>query len=453
MFRTLASLFTTVGGYLPPLENGPDTMFATHPIQLSRWLEEIWARGGIATWPSGPLPSQAVPLGDRDIRRRLQLPDGLRDATLQSGLTPASIPAAANAGDPAIFIPSAPGSPTLGFAAGFTLPWDHLIYAYLVESTGIVEILGEVVRRYAVGETLYAPSVQTLAWARATEELFFRDPPLFNIGGLTSQLRPNARFNRWNAYWRMFGWDLPQAITYGADGQRWKQDAGATANTRFLELWTELLGQVWLGIENENNTSGANPTDVNYIAYLCRTLGEMLRLRRSGGMLAREEYAYVTMLSWFHLTVEFNTHVVRDLHAIAGDPGNPADRLAAIASLVGITPPRQAREMFELADLLSPILWFIELGQFDDPTNARALFTLTGVTNTVIARDMGRVIDMWQSATGQGVKDLAIRVRQSPTAALPARPTPQPTRLPSAALPVSAGQAGLRNGSGPGARR
>ena len=109
--------------------------------------------------------------------------------------------------------------------------------------------------------------------------------------------------------------------------------------------------------------------------------------------------------------------------------------------------------MFELADLLSPILWFIELGQFNTPANAQAAVHATGVTNPVIAQDMGRVIDMWQSATGQGVKDLAVRVRQSPTAGLPPRPTPQPTRLPSAALPVSAGQAGLRNGSGPAARR
>jgi hypothetical protein len=435
MFRTLAGLFP---GFTAP--QGADTLFATHPIQLSRWLEEIWHFGGVANWPLSPPPPFA--LGDPEVLRRLELPDGLRLDTLQSGLNPPP-----TAGDPALFL-----DPTLPALAS-RLPWDHLIYAYLVESTGIVEILGEVARRYVVGETLDAPSVQTLAWARATEELFFRDPPLFHIGGLTSQLRPNARFNRWNAYWRMFGWDLPQAITDGADGQRWKQDAGATANTRFLELWTELLGQVWLGIENENNQVGANPTDVEYIRYLCQTIGEMLRLRRRGGMLAREEFAYVAMLSWFHLTVEFDTAVVRDLRASAGAAGNPADRLAAIGSRVGITPPRQAREMFELADLLSPILWFIEFDQFSTTANAQLLFTLTGIPNTVIADDMRRVIDMWQSATGQGVKDLAVRVRQPPTAALPPRPTPQPTRLPSAALPVSAGQAGLRNGSGPATRR
>jgi hypothetical protein len=450
MFRTLASLFfPPPSPPAPPPPAGADTLFATHPIQLSRWLEEIWHNGGITNWPLPTPTGIRVPLGDPNVVRRLELPGGLLAGTLESGLHP---PGTGTPGDPAIFAPNnPPASPTLGISSA--LPWDHLIYAYLVESTGIVEILGEVVRRYAVGETLDAPSVQTLAWARTTEELFFRDPPLFHIGGLTSQLRPNARFNRWNAYWRMFGWDLPQAITDSPDGQRWKQDAGGTANTRFLELWTELLGQVWLGIENENNQVGANPTDTNYIAYLCQTLGEMLRLRRRGGMLAREEFAYVTMLSWFHLTVEFDTAVVRDLRATAGPTGNPADRLAAIASRVGITSPRPAREMYELADLLSPLLWFIELDQFSTPASAQLLFRLTGVANPVIAQDMGRIIDLWQSATGQGVKDLAIRVRQSPTAGLPTRPTPQPTRLPSAALPVSAGQAGLRNGSGPATRR
>ena len=145
MFRTLAGLFTSVGAYPPPAEAGPDTLFATHPIQLSRWLEEIWTNGGIANWPSAPLPPRSVPLGDADIVRRLELPNGLRDDTLQSGLTPFT--AALNAGDPAIFTRSPRAN--AGVAPLSTLPWDHLIYAYLVESTGIVEILGEVVRRYA----------------------------------------------------------------------------------------------------------------------------------------------------------------------------------------------------------------------------------------------------------------------------------------------------------------
>jgi hypothetical protein len=40
-------------------------------------------------------------------------------------------------------------------------------------------------------------------------ELFFRDPPLYSITGVTSEMRPHARVARRNAYWRMFGFDLP----------------------------------------------------------------------------------------------------------------------------------------------------------------------------------------------------------------------------------------------------
>jgi hypothetical protein len=431
MFRMLARLIADPTLSNPAAVPDANTVFATHPIQLSRWLEEVWAGGGIANWPAFGTPN--VALGDPAVVVRLQLPNGLRDDGLRSGVArPPGGPVI-----PPVFEPP----PALG--VGMVLPWDHLVYAYLLESTGILEILAEVLRRYVVGETLDAPSIDTLVWISATEELFFRDPPLFHIGGLTSQLRPDARTNRRNAYWRMFGTDLPHPLPgAAADAQPWKRDAGAVANTRFLELWTELLRQVWMGIENDRNQVGANPTDSNYVAYLCQTLGEMLRLRRRGGMLAREEYSAVTILSWFHLTVESDTAVVRDLRATAGGVGNPADRLAAIGQRVGISPPRQARELFELAELVSPVLWFIELDQFSTPANAETLFRIFNIGNPVVARTMIRIIDLWQSATGERIKDMAVRVSQSAAARTPA----QPTRLPAGPVPAQP-PAASRNGS------
>jgi hypothetical protein len=432
MFRTLARLIADPTLSNPAAVPDANTVFATHPIQLSRWLEEVWAGGGIANWPA--FGTQNVALGDPAVVVRLQLPNGLRDNGLRSGV---ARPPGGPVIPPVFELP-----PALG--VGMVLPWDHLVYAYLLESTGIVEILAEVLRRFVVGETLDAPSIDTLVWVRATEELFFRDPPLFHIGAPTSQLRPDARTNRRNAYWRMFGTDLPHPLPgAAADAQPWKRDAGAVANTRFLELWTELLRQVWMGIENDRNQVGANPTDANYVAYLCQTLGEMLRLRRRGGMLAREEYSVVTMLSWFHLTVESDTAVVRDLRATAGGVGNPADRLAAIGQRVGIIPPRQARELFELAELASPVLWFIELDQFSTPANAETLFRIFNVANPVVARTMIRIIDLWQSATGERLKDMAVRVSPLTAARAPA----QPTRLPAGPVPVQPPAAAAQNGS------
>ncbi|MEU5727024.1 hypothetical protein ABZ783_35150 [Micromonospora sp. NPDC047738] len=415
MFRTLAQLISdpTLKGGLAP---DPATTFAIHPIQLSRWLEEIWAGGGVASWPQASATPKA--LGDPAVIDRLKLPDNLRDVGLRSGVRPTS---------PATTQPAFAGPPALGVDLG-PLPWEHMIYPYLVESTGILQIMAEVVRRYVVGETLPTPSVATVAWVRATEELFFRDPPLFHVGGLTSQLRPDAEVNRRNAYWRMFGCDLPHPPRGPIQGQPWKQDTGPGANLRFIELWTDLLRQVWVGIENDRNQVGANPTDPNYVGYLCQTIGELLRLRRRGGLLAREEFAYGAMLSWFHLTVEFDTAVVEDLSAGAGGTGgNPADRLAAIGTRVGIVPPRHARELFELADLLSPVLWFVELDQFSAPANAELLYRSFGTPNPPIRATMNRIIDLWQSATGDRIKDSAVTTSRSAGGA----PQAQPTRLPT----------------------
>jgi hypothetical protein len=156
----------------------------------------------------------------------------------------------------------------------------------------------------------------------------------------------------------------------------------------------------------------------------------------------------VTALSWFHLTVESDTAVVHDLRATAGATGNPADRLAAIGQRVGIAPARHARELFELADLVSPVLWFIELNQFSTPAQAETLFRIFGVLNPVVARTMIRIVDLWQSATGERIKDVGIRGAQ-PTAAGRAA---QPTRLPAGPAPAQVQAAPSPNGSSPAVR-
>jgi hypothetical protein len=414
MFRTLALLYADPNMAMPPQ---PETVFATHPLQLSRWLEQVFAEGGISNVPV--LGGRAVPLGATDVVQRLSPPTGLL-TDLTSGLQPT----------PPGAIPGyTPGTGALGTTVA--LPWDHLIYAYLVESTGVIEVLGEVVRRFVVGETLEAPTVQTLEWARATEELFFRDPPLFHILGATSVLRPRAQDNRWNAYYRMFGCTPPQ--TRLDDAAAWKRDVGAGANLRFIELWHELLRQVWMGIQNARNAVGANPTDPSYLAYLCQTIGELLRLRRRGGMLAREEFAYVCMLSWFHLTLESDTPVVVDLRATANALGNPADRLAAIAARVGMRAAPQSRELFELADRMSVFLWALELDVFASQANAQMLYAQP-VGGNPIADDMIRIIDLWQSATGERLKDTSVAIA-GPMVGRSLPVTPQPTRLPAGTVP------------------
>jgi hypothetical protein len=384
-------------------------VFLIHPVQLSRWLDEAWA--GAAAIPPLPIgsPSPGPPLlGSLEIVDALDLPRQPLPAPL---LLPSGIDlAAVDTWDERIGPQSADGS--------IGLLWHHLSYAYVLESTGIIEIFAEVVRRLVVGETLGQLDPVSVKWLRATEELFFRDPPLFSIAGTVSELRPQARVNRRNAYWRMFGLDLPHPIParWDRDGQAWKLDVGEI-NVDFRAKWSELLRQVWMGLENSRNSSGANPTDPNYVALLCRALRDMFNDRRRGGLLAREEFAYVTVLSWFHLTLQENTQIVIDLKAQAT---NPAERLALLGQRVGLHPAQRARELFDLAEPMSSLLRAIEVGSFDDASQAAALFDDT----TALGLEMREIINQWQSATGERVKEPPAGTL-APVASQPLRaPTP-----------------------------
>jgi hypothetical protein len=424
MFRYLALQFPPPGPGIP----GQPQVFLVHPIQLNRWLEAAWASAP-NTPAIGGGGAGAPQLGSPTVVTDLDLPPGLL-ATLPHGIDLAG-----------------PGNYTPPGVVG-PLFWEHLGYSYVIESTGAYEILTEILRRLVVGETLGELSAASVQWARTTEDLFFRDPPLFSIGSVVSQLRPSARIARRNAYWRMFGLDLPHPVpsawappSGGAEAP-WKFDVGNGVNTGFRERWSELLRQVWLGLENSRNQVGANATDREYVALLCQALDDMLGMRRRGGQLAREEFAYVTTMSWFHLTVEYDTPIVVDLKATAT---SPAERLAKLGERVGMAPAARARELFELAEPLSALLWAIELGSFNTGATAEALFLPPGGPGTppsILNQEMNRIIDLWQSATGERVKERPVEIVPSMAGATarsaqPLRaPTPGPTSVP---LPSMAG--------------
>jgi len=286
-----------------------------------------------------------------------------------------------------------------------------------------------------IGETLGTLSLDGAAWLRATEELFFRDPPLFSITGIASEARPMSRVTRRNAYWRMFGMDLPHQLPSwpGCGGERrdWKAHVGLGVNADFTAKWAELLRQVWLGLENSLNTSGANPTDPSYVAFLCEAIKDMLNNRRRGGLLAREEFVHVTVLSWFHLTLQTDTPIVRDLKAEAT---SPADRLSLIAQRIGLAPAARSRELFELAEKMSSVLRSIELGLFDNSIAAATLFDST----TALGQEMRDLINAWQSATG-------VRVKDRPVGTVPPAAS-QPLRLPAPSATPSSMPVGSANG-------
>jgi hypothetical protein len=415
MYRYLAKQFPS-----------PPQLFLVHPFQLSRWLEVAWAAAPKVPLIGGSPANEQ--LGSTTVIADFDLPELLLE-TLEPGID------LAHPGDWV----------TPGDRHTAPLLWDHLIYAYLIESTGVYEIISEIVSRMVRGDTLGRLSPETLQWARAMEELLFRDPPPFSIGSVISRLRSDPRIERRRAYYSFFGFDLPFPLPASpvlADGGQppWKLDVGG-ANITFQQRLTELFGQIWTGYENRLNQVGANATDAQYVGLLCQTIDDMLGNRRQDGRMAREEMTYVAAMSLCHLTVEYDTPVVQDLQATAT---SPEERLYKMGAKVGKVPAIRSRELFELAEPMSALLWGIELGIFNPGAAPESLYlpNTLGGPPTQLNIEVNRIIDLWQSATGTRVKGPSVSVGGPAGTKLPAQPLRTPAPVPdSARAPVAAAPA------------
>lgn len=387
MFRQLALLITPPPAPPPPAlaEQAAGIVFGIHPIQLSRFLEEVWAARNpnlqILTPTALEIPAAIPQVG-------LERDSGIRDSIVDPANRPTYPPSL----------------------------WDHLIYAYLIENTRVYEIFRRVLEEYAYGERLGVPSDEGQRWLRTTEQLFFRDNPPFQIYSLASWIRPDIRAVRRNAYQRMFGLDL----NHGTDDNRpYPYPRATAANTEFSPTFEELLREVWRAIENVRNQVGANQTDVTTIANLARAIFDMLRVRRQEhvGNLGRDELFHVSTMDWFHLTLSFNTPIVHDLKA---DASSAAERLQKIGERVGLPAHSRSDSYFRLATNMSLILREMELGTFNDPAGgAPALFQLG-----VFQAAMQETITHWSIATGRDVKVRPVAVTAPQPA--PIRPTPRP---------------------------
>ena len=347
MFRLFAKL-------LGP--NGGQALMRFHPADLTALLELAWdERSNNTSFDSGhparrsDLPGFGTTWFGQPAFRNIPLTDVDTVATGIRGTVTSFSPA---------------------FSALNGVLWDHLIYAYMIENTRIYEIFRRVVHELLHGEKLGVPgSADSQKWLRTTEELFYRDPPPFFITAVTGYVRPDIHATRRNAYQRMFGMDL----NHGTDDSKpYPYVKAEAANSEFVSTFEELLREVWIGIENFNNTSGANPKDDAKIADLAKKLHDMLITRRETGNLSREEFVFVSWMSWFHLTVDSDLPIILDLRAQAA---SPEQRLFKIAQRVGLPAHGLSNNYFDIADSISLILILIETGIFNRAVAAPALYT------------------------------------------------------------------------------
>jgi hypothetical protein len=369
MFRALATTLPDAGK-----QSADDVLTKLRPSLASEYLERFWNS------PRNPAFLKAIGIDtDTDI---LSTSSGTPAARHQAMARRKFI-------DPLSNGSSCP-TPDL------TVQWHHLVYAALLQQTRIVEIFRQIVFEALHGERLPKVSQSTQRWLHTTEQLFFGYGWPYSVQSVTSTIRPDREAVRRNAYWRMFGWDLQHGTEDGRPYPYVKADA---ANKAFTALFDSLVFETWRGYINRDNDSGANETDDTAITELVRHLREMLTARRHEGTLSREEFDAVATLSWFHLTVEFDTVVVRDFNA---QGGGEADRLKQLGERVGIPAHSRSDAFFQLAQPMSTVLRAIET---DSIAAASDLYDDGGL----FQEDMLKIITHWSIATGRSVKDLAAR--------------------------------------------
>lgn len=384
MFRQLPNYLninTPTSGIFAKALNPTTILFDRHPVDVVAYMEAYWNKKRLQPPPTSPSP---IPLGHPDHRSdepglpdtRLPLPQG--EVLFGSDGTPAGTAS----------------------QRGF-LYWDHLIYAYMIENTRVYEIFRRVLDEYRHGEKLGTPlDAATQNWLRNTEELFYSDSAPFLITNVSSHIRSDLRASRRNAYQRMFGMDL----NHGADdGKPYTYIKAEAANSEFVATFEEFLREVWVGITYFTATSSSNPTDDSKIAELAEKLENMLQSRRLSGNLSREEFAFVSMMSWFHLTLEVaNSPIVRSLRAEAVGVENI---LFKIAERVRLPAHGLSKSFFDIADPISRLLIQIEMGTYSGTTGTAAVRALydRNIPNSP-EPDMRTIITHWTAITGHDVK-------------------------------------------------
>ncbi|MEX3856420.1 hypothetical protein OKW33_003356 [Paraburkholderia atlantica] len=299
--------------------------------------------------------------------------------------------------------------------------WAHLIYAYLIENTRIFDIFARLLETYTFSEDLEIPSPASQIFWRNTEYLIYGDGIPSAIWNTTSRTRRDEIANRQTVYNWMFGIDLSHAADLAKEHPYRKP---AASNRDFIPTFEAFAREVWAGIMNARNFSGANPTDPTVIATGARRLFDMLTTRRLFGNLSREEFRAVAVMSWLHLAVSYNCPAIVDLKCTAA---SPEQRLAKLAVRAGLVAHSKAKPLFDLAQPFSVLLQSIETGKFNDASGAALLYNINPGFNTA-ELNAEVVIDQYSLATGRDLKATSV-VPLNPQQTIPPRPrAPAPVR-------------------------
>jgi hypothetical protein len=293
-------------------------------------------------------------------------------------------------------------------------PGYHMVYAYVLENTRIVQIFERLITKYMLDEEMgIASDPVVFNWIMNCERLFFKCDTE-RISNLRSQLRPSSDSSRRNAYMRMLGMDL--AFGEPNDNTAPVYHKAKASNVNFVPIFETYLTEIWQGYLNARNTAGPNKTDVNAIVQLTLQLKEMLQARRGGSLvfkpyanlnLSREEYSSVLLTSWFRFIISYDSPVVNYLSCQSSTIG---ERLLKLGMKAGIPSHTKSQSLFELAGPLAAVMNAVESTEFlADPTWIQAMLSSLDPTkpaseHSAFMNQFLTVINNWEKSTGHAIK-------------------------------------------------
>lgn len=301
----------------------------------------------------------------------------------------------------------------------------HLISAYLLENTRILQIFERFIERYLSDEEFgIAEDALAFDWIMNSERLFFKSDNRLS-SNLRSLIRPNADATRRNAYWRMFGMDLAFGDLNSQSNSSMQYAKAKAANQEFIALFEKYLSEIWQGYINARNTAGANTSDINIVVDLAVQLREMLIARRGNTTqntyanlnLSKEEFSSVLITSWFTFIISFDSPIVNFLNCQSSTIG---ERLFKIGAKVGIPAHSKCQSLFEIAGAAANILTTIEAGGILD--SAAVMQVVLSSLNPPPAippaapfvtymTDFLTIINNWEKATGHRIKNPETNIR------------------------------------------
>ena len=306
--------------------------------------------------------------------------------------------------------------------------WHHLIYAYLLEETGMVEIFKEIIKQFSYG-FLGAPEEDgAQEWLRTTEALFFSYSMKYSVIDINSRLRPEPDIIRRNAYLRMFGRDLKHGQV-----KEWTELEKNIYNGNFTRLMNELLHELWIA-RIHRKTTGIDETDKPRILKLVQEIRGILNNRRLNGNLAREELYSVCMLDWFFLTISYDSPIVKSLddNSLNSESDPRTRRLTTLVNRLTMQtknslsqelkyPHQKTRYLLELAEPLSVLLRLIERNEFKTIEEVEILYSELDSSNNPneLSGTVETIVTNWSEYTGVNLKDREFRKKYASNSGVP----------------------------------